>query len=124
MLRAGLLERADRLSHGEAVVPLSESSDRLDNGLPAPDVFDLMPALAYRLDREIRRFRPGASLDQVFAAVCRMPREPFDVLSTIQRVTGYDPGPLFKRYFYSAVRKPDELLVRFRGFIDRRSSNP
>ena len=69
-----------------------------------------MPLLASKLDREIRAVNPNAGLEQVFAAVASRRTQKFDLAAVIKSLTGYDPGPLFAKYFYAKVEDPAALL--------------
>lgn len=89
---------------------LEESSDNYDRQRGGGDMYGLMPLLAYKLDREIQSLRPNAGLEQVYAAVWQKGRQRFDALALIREVTGYDPGPLFQRYFQARVEDPAELM--------------
>lgn len=89
---------------------LAESSDDYDNRKGGGDMYGLMPVFAYKLDREIHSYNPEASLDQVFAAVCQKRHKRLDILALIKDITGYDPTPLFQKYFYSRVEDVAELL--------------
>ncbi len=89
---------------------LAESSDNYDNRKGGGDMYGLMPVFAYKLDREIHSYNPEACLDQVFAAVCRKRHKKLDILALIEETTGYDPTPLFQKYFYSKVEDVSALL--------------
>jgi len=89
---------------------LAESSDNYDDQKGGGDIYGLMPVFAYKLDREIHSFNPGANLDLVFAAVCQKRHKKLDILALIEEITGYDPGPLFEKYFYSKVEDISGLL--------------
>ncbi|MDH5466182.1 MAG: hypothetical protein OEY25_02055 [Candidatus Aminicenantes bacterium] len=89
---------------------LAESSDNYDNRKGGGDIYGLMPVFAYKLDREIHSYNPGANLDLVFAAVCQKRHQKLDILALIKEITGYDPGPLFEKYFYSRVQDVSGLL--------------
>ena len=89
---------------------LAESSDGYDDRKGGGDMYGLMPVFAYKLDREIHSYNPEASLDQVFAAVCQKRHKKLDILALIKEMTGYDPTPLFEKYFYSKVEDVSALL--------------
>jgi hypothetical protein len=89
---------------------LAESSENYDRQKGGGDMYGLMPLLAYKLDREIQALNPKAGLEQVFAAAGRKRLEKFDFFVLIKDVTGYDPGPLFQKYFYAKVEDPSDLL--------------
>jgi predicted metalloprotease with PDZ domain len=89
---------------------LAESSAAYDRQAGGGDMYGLMPLLASKLDREIRAANPHAGLEQVFAAVASERTRNFDLPALIKSLTGYDPGPLFAKYFYAKVDDPAELL--------------
>jgi len=89
---------------------LAESSANYDNRKGGGDMYGLMPVFASKLDREIHSYNPEASLDQVFAAVCQKRHKKLDIQALIKEMTGYDPEPLFQKYFYSKVEDVSGLL--------------
>ncbi len=89
---------------------LAESSAAYDRQAGGGDMYGLMPLLASKLDREIRAANPNASLEQVFAAVASKRTQKFDLPALIRSLTGYEPGPLFAKYFFAKVEDPAELL--------------
>jgi hypothetical protein len=89
---------------------LAESSENYDRQRGGGDMYGLMPLLAYKLDREIQALNPKAGLELVFAAAGRQRLQKFDFFALIKDVTGYDPGPLFQKYFYVIIENPSELL--------------
>jgi predicted metalloprotease with PDZ domain len=99
-----VVKREGRLS------TLAESSVAYDRQTGGGDMYGLMPLLAAKLDREIRATNPNAGLEQVFAVVASERLQKFDLPALIKSLTGYDPGPLFKKYFYAKVEDPAELL--------------
>jgi hypothetical protein len=115
-----VVKREGRLS------TLAESSAAYDRASGGGDMYGLMPLLASKLDREIAAAsaipvatasaRAGttssasASLETVFNEVCARRLQRFDLLSLIKSLTGYDPGPLFEKYFGAPVLNPAELL--------------
>ncbi len=109
--------RADIAAHNLLIAKtgglksLAESSAEHERNIGAgEDIYALMHVLAYRLDKEIQKHNPKSSLDDVFAAVCRKRPRPVDILGLIKDLTGYDPKPLFEKYFQAKVEKPEELL--------------
>jgi len=118
MTTAGFLE-AMRGFHAEhlrvreregSAATLEDSAKAYDQGKGGGDMYGAMPLLAYKLDREIRAANPQADLVQVFIEVCRRRPVPVDVLALIKLRTGYDPGPLFERYFFAPIADAGELL--------------
>ena len=102
---AQVVRREGRLS------TLAESSAAYDRGKGGGgDMYGLMPLLACKLDREIEGHSPGAGLETVFYAVCAKRLQRFDLPALIKSLTGYDPGPLFAKYFDAPVPDPAELL--------------
>jgi len=99
-----VMEREGRLQ------TLAESSANYDNRKGGGDIYGLMPIFAYKLDREIHSYNPEADLDLIFATVCQKRHQKLDILALIKEITGYDPGPLFQKYFYSKVDDVSELL--------------
>jgi hypothetical protein len=99
-----VVKREGRLS------TLAESSVAYDRQTGGGDMYGLMPLLAAKLDREIRAANPNAGLERVFAVVASERLQKFDLPALIKSLTGYDPGPLFKKYFYAKVEDPAELL--------------
>lgn len=99
-----VVKREGRLS------TLAESSAAYDRQAGGGDMYGLMPLLASKLDREIRAANPSAGLEQVFAAVASQRTRTFDLPALIKSLTGYDPGPLFAKYFKARVEDPAELL--------------
>jgi hypothetical protein len=93
-----------------AAATLAASANAYDQGQGGGDMYGAMPLLAYKLDREVRAADPRADLVQVFAEVCRRRPAPVDVLALIKLRTGYDPGPLFEKYFLSLIVDAAELL--------------
>jgi hypothetical protein len=89
---------------------LAESSENYDRQRGGGDVYGLMPLLAYKLDREIQALNPKAGLELVFAAAGRQRLKKFDFIALIKDVTGYDPEPLFQKYFYAIIDNPSDLL--------------
>jgi len=89
---------------------LEESSENYDRQRGGGDMYGLMPLLAYKLDREIQALRPNAGLEQVFAAVSQKRLEKPDLFALVKDITGYDPGPLFQKYFSVKVENPSDLL--------------
>jgi len=89
---------------------LAESSENYDRQSGGGDMYGLMPLLAYKLDREIQALNPEAGLEQVFAAASRKRLQKLDYFGLIKDTTGYDPEPLFKKYFYAKVENPADLL--------------
>ena len=90
-----------------ALVDSSAAYDRAEGG---GDMYGLMPLFAYKLDREIAAQNPEASLETVFNEVCARRQQRFNLPALIKSLTGYDPGPLFARYFSVPVADPAELL--------------
>ena len=99
-----VVKREGRLS------TLAESSENYDRQRGGGDMYGLMPLLAYKLDREIQAQNPDAGLEQVFAAAAGKRLNRFDFLALIRDLTGYDPQPLFQKFFYARVEDPSELL--------------
>jgi len=89
---------------------LAESSANYDDRKGGGDMYGLMPVFASKLDREIHSCNPEASLDQVFAAVCQKRHKKLDIKALIKELTGYDPEPLFRKYFNSKVEDVSALL--------------
>jgi len=110
-LKAGLTARAELVAKAGDLKSLEESSAEIDRGSgQGVDIYALMPALAYKLDKEIQRHSPGQKLDDVFIAVCRKRHQPVDILALIEDLSGYDPHPLFNKYFYAKIENAEELL--------------
>ncbi|MGB8953088.1 MAG: hypothetical protein WCC06_10545 [Candidatus Aminicenantales bacterium] len=109
-LKNCLLEHHKVIEREGERCPLAKSSENYDLGRGGGDIYGLMPLFAYKLDREIQAHSPSASLDQVFAAVCRERRLKFDLLPLIKKETGFDPERLFQTYFYVRVEDTDALL--------------
>ena len=86
----------------------SQNYDRRSGG--GGDMYGLMPLLAYKLDREIQAFNPKAGLELVFAAASRKRLQRLNLLALVKDVTGYDPEPLFQKYFYAKIENPSDLL--------------
>lgn len=99
-----VVKREGRLS------TLAESSVAYDRQTGGGDMYGLMPLLAAKLDREIRAANPNAGLERVFAAAASDRLQKFDLPALIKSLTGYDSGPLFKKYFYAKVEDPAGLL--------------
>jgi hypothetical protein len=89
---------------------LAESSENYDRRSGGGDMYGLMPLLAYKLDREIQALNPKAGLELVFAVAGRKRLQKLDFVALIKDVTGYDPGPLFQKYFYAIIENPADLL--------------
>lgn len=110
-LRVVLADRARLIPKTGVEKTLEESSAENDRDLrQGLDVYSLMPVLAYKLDKEIQRHAPNHKLDDVFIAVCRKRHQPVDILALIKEMTGYDPHPLFNKYFYAKIENAEELL--------------
>jgi len=110
-LRAGLVAHSQLVSKRGILKTLAQSSDELEQETGGEDIYALMPCLAYRLDKDIQKQNPKTSLEDVFAAASRKPIWPaLDVLALIKETTGYDPKPLFDKYFYGKIENPEELL--------------
>lgn len=105
------LDEHDRVVRREGkLFTLAESSENYDRRRGGGDMYGLMPLLADKLDREIQALNPKAGLEQVFAAAGRKRLQKFDFFALIKDVTGYDPGPLFQKYFYAMIENPSDLL--------------
>jgi hypothetical protein len=104
------LEHARVVKREGGLLTLEQSSRSYDLGKGGGDMYAAMPLLARRLDSEIRASNPNASLGQVFAEVCRRRPASIDILALIKLKTGYDPGPLFKKYFFAPIVDAEELL--------------
>jgi hypothetical protein len=104
------LEHARVVKREGKLLTLEQSSRDYDLGKGGGDMYGAMPLLAFRLDTEIRASNPGASLGLVFAEVCRRRPVSIDILALIKLKTGYDPGPLFKKYFFAPIADAEELL--------------
>jgi hypothetical protein len=104
MEHARVVKREGKLS------TLDESSRAYDRGKGGGDVYGAMPLLAFKLDREIQAGDPKADLGLVFAEVCRKRPAPIDIPALIKTMTGYDPGPLFQKYFFAPIADAGELL--------------
>jgi hypothetical protein len=89
---------------------LDESSKAYDAGKGGGDMYGAMPLLAFKLDREIQAANPQADLGLVFSEVCRRRPLKVDVPALIRALTGYDPGPLFEKYFFAPIADAGELL--------------
>lgn len=89
---------------------LATSSLNFDQRKGGDDIYYLMPVLAYKLDKEIRAQNPRCGIDEVFSSVCKNRHNEIDILFLIKEISGYDPNPLFKKYFYSKVEKSEDLL--------------
>ena len=109
-LRECLNEHNEVVKREGKLQTLAESSDDYDNRKGGGDMYGLMPVFASKLDREINSYNPEASLDQVFAAVCQKRHKKLDIKALIKEMTGYDPRPLFQKYFYSKVEDVSALL--------------
>ena len=109
-LRECLNEHNEVVKREGKLQTLAESSDDYDNRKGGGDMYGLMPVFASKLDREIHSYNPEASLDQVFAAVCQKRHKKLDIQALIKEMTGYDPEPLFQKYFYSKVEDVSGLL--------------
>jgi hypothetical protein len=111
-LKAGIAAHNILVAKTGGLKSLAASSAELERrfGGGGEDIYALMPVLAYRLDKEIQKHNPKSSLDEVFAAVCRKRPHPVDILALIKDLTGYDPKPLFEKYFQAKIEKPEELL--------------
>jgi hypothetical protein len=112
---AQVVRREGRLS------TLAESSAAYDRAEGGGDMYGLMPLLAYKLDREIAAAsaRAGAAsavpvapagLESVFSEVCARRQQRFNLPALIKSLTGYDPCPLFAKYFDAPVADAAELL--------------
>jgi hypothetical protein len=113
-----VLAREGRLS------TLAESSEAYDKpaggGSGGGDMYALAPLFARKLDAEMRAFNPKANLWTVFAAVSRARDRAYDefgrpksidLLTLIREKSGYEPAPLFNKY-YSVPVKDVALLLR------------
>lgn len=123
MLRMGLLKADEfevlvdqwQAAHARVVAregrlsSLAETSRDYDSGKGGGDIYGLAPLFAFRLDREIRK-HTGSSLEDVFAVVCRTRDAILDLPALVQKVTGYDPGPLFEQFFHAPVSNVQDLL--------------
>jgi hypothetical protein len=109
-LRGFLREHAQVVKREGRLSTLAESSVAYDRQTGGGDMYGLMPLLASKLDREIRATNPNASLEQVFAAAASKRLQKFDLTALIKTLTGYDPGPLFAKYFYATVEDAAGLL--------------
>ena len=110
-LRTRLIVHATLVKKQGTIKTLAESSTELERGTGGEDIYNLMPVLAYKLDKEIQKHNPKSSLDDVYSAACRKPLwQQVDVVALTKETTGYDPKPLFDKYFYAKVEKPEELL--------------
>jgi hypothetical protein len=89
---------------------LAESSAAYDQAEGGGDMYGLMPLLAYKLDREIAARDPEAGLETVFNEVCARRQQRFNLPALIKSLTGYDPGPLFAKYFDAPVADAAELI--------------
>ena len=109
-LKGFLREHAQVVKREGRLSTLAESSVAYDRQTGGGDMYGLMPLLASKLDREIRATNPNASLEQVFAAAASKRLQKFDLTALIKTLTGYDPGPLFAKYFYATVEDAAGLL--------------
>jgi hypothetical protein len=110
-LKACVEVHNQRVAKTGGVKSLAESSAERERGMGAgEDIYALMPVLAYRLDKEIQKYNPKSNLDEVFASVCRKRHQPVEIGGLIKELTGYDPKPLFEKYFFAKVERPEELL--------------
>ncbi len=111
MVLDSFLKEHDNVRRREGkLYSLAESSSNYDRQSGGGDMYGLMPLLAYKLDRDIQAHNPKAGLEQVFAAAARKRFQRFNFLSLIKEVTGFDPGPLFQKYFFAKIENPAELL--------------
>jgi hypothetical protein len=104
------LEHARVVKREGGRLTLEQSSRSYDLGKGGGDMYAAMPLLAFRLDSEIRASNSRASLGLVFAEVCRRRPASIDILALIKLQTGYDPEPLFKKYFFAPISDAAELL--------------
>lgn len=114
-----LQERLRVVKREGKVVSLAEASSAYDGQKPAGDIYAFGPLFAAKLDREIRSHDPKASLEQVFAVVCRSRIRPgrrssgpgkIDIPALIRELTGYDPGAFFAKYFSVPVENAEIML--------------
>ncbi len=116
---AYLQERLRVVKREGRVMSLAESSESYDSRKPAGDIYAFAPLFAAGLDREIRAHDSKTSLEQVFAAVCRMRMKTgersgrpakFNLPGLILGLTGYDPEGYFKRHFFVPVEDAGVVL--------------
>jgi len=102
------------------IVSLAQASEAYDAGKPgAGDIYAFGPLFAAKLDREIRARRPDASLEQVFAEVCRRRLRPgrrtegpakIEFPALILEITGFDATAFFEKYFFVPVEDAAVML--------------
>jgi hypothetical protein len=109
-MREFYLEHARVVKREGGLLTLEQSSKSYDLGKGGGDMYAAMPLLALKLDSEIRASNPGSSLGLVFAEVCRRRPASIDILALIKLKTGYDAGPLFRKYFFAPIVDAEDLL--------------